>query len=81
MFLLASSMTSSSDELGPLFLRAFWRSRKNAFGDELRRQKYITKITEAIWTISFKIRAKIEINKHLSVRLTSQTRLILPRVN
>ena len=38
---------------------------------------YFTENTEAIWACSFKIRAKIEIQQQFSVRLTSQTSLLV----
>ena len=38
---------------------------------------YFTENTEAIWACSFKIRAKIEITEQFSVRLTSQTSLLV----
>ena len=75
-------MTSSNDQLDQmvwLSLRPFWWSR-NAFGDKFRRQKYFTETIKGICTSGFEIRAKIEVNEHLSVRLTSQTSLLMSRV-
>ena len=79
---LGSAMTSSNDQLDQmvwLSLRPFWWSR-NAFGDKFRRQKYFTETIKGICISGFKIRAKIEVNEHLSVRLTSQTSLPMSRV-
>ena len=42
-------------------------------------QKYFPENIEAIWASSFKIRAKIEIQEHFSVHLTSQTSLCMSR--
>ena len=73
---------SSNDQLDRLFwlsLRPFWWSR-NASGDTFRRQKYFTETIEGMCTSGFKIRAKVEVNEHLSVHLTSQTSLPRSRI-
>ena len=46
--------------LGRLFLRPFQRSRK-AFAIRFSRLKYFAEKIEVIWTFSFKIRAKMEV--------------------
>lgn len=75
-------MTSSNDQPDRLFwlsLLPFWWSR-NASGNKFRQQKYFTETIEGMCTGGFKIREKIEVNEHLSVRLTSQTSLLRSRV-
>ena len=47
---------------------------------KFRQQKYFAETIKGICTSGFKIRAKIEVNEHLSVRLTSQTSLLMSRV-
>ena len=66
VYLLVSGMTSSSIKLDLMFLRPFWCSKK-AFCNRFWQEKDLTENLEAIWTISFKIRVKIEIQECLSL--------------
>ena len=60
------------------FFCPFWLSRNDP-GQKYWLQKYFPENIEAIWASSFKIRAKIEIQEHFSVHLTSQTSLCMSR--
>ena len=66
VYLLVSGMTSSSIKLDLMFLRPFWCSKK-AFCNRFWQEKDLRENLEAIWTISFKIRVKIEIQECLSL--------------
>ena len=66
VYLLVSGMTSSSTKLYLLFLRPFWCSKK-PFCNRFWQEKDLTENLEAIWTISFEIRVKIEIQECLSL--------------
>ena len=76
MPLLVPAMTSSSDELGPLFLRPFYRSG-NSFGYEFSTTEVFYRETWTNWNSSFKIRAKIKLKMFFSAVSVSQASLLL----
>ena len=79
MFQSCFRMTRSCFGISSRYLRVLWFILILIYysGQKYWLKKYFTENIEAVWVSSFKIRAKIEMPEKFSVRLTSQTSLLV----
>ena len=77
--LIQSKARRKALQLTDFFVVACFGQQELILAEILTAEELSKKNIEAIWASSFKIRAKIEIQEHFLVHLTSQTSLCMSR--